>query len=676
MQGISKYAVGIVRAGLLLVVLLTLSSGFAQSALTVELFANALDQQASASGFPNGNQSIQPVEQSLAVALYEEVTNYSQSMSRADDFGPEVDAWLAEFDQHVGEFNQQMEQAGADAPIDVRAQIISDAVDQYGRDLEEVGSVQPLDPRAQAISDAVDEYSRYVDSLKAEAPRDPRAEAISAAVDEYSRYVDSLNAQPVIDPRAEAVSHAVAQYVASVENEDPATVRRSVSNATRQAINQSGVRHPNLVRQHMDNLIIWEVPSSLLPINGNWRVQPFEMVTSGQCIDTSGDNGGMGFGEGEEDPGQPLCGYANPGGLPFITWSGGTHPYLPGTGSIYSQEPLVMQEVIRNSSGATIGSLQRTITTEYRVVAPDLIEVHIVDQEEGGCTREGTFNLELVTADESVCPALISIETPVPISTPVAGTPDPNATPAPIMTEPAPIIRGLYLAGEPQYTDPQVCGDVNTPPQFAEVNIDVQDDGSLLLDYGTGTQVVYSLGDGMYQYDSGNDASPRYDIFVYIEPDGIGNISWSQQDGSGNICYAMIDIAVPGAELAEPTPTPDAASSDSGTIETIVVPDGSFSVTWAPIPGLECPEALLPTVPTFTEATLTTTADGVVIETADTSYLLTNQGGNWVYMDFKDDGSGASLSLSQVMDDGTVTGSFNSFNPSGDFCLMQFTFTP
>ncbi len=665
-----------IRRGLVLISLLALSAVYGQSGLTVELFASAIDQQASASGFPNGDQSIQPVEQSLAAALYEEVTNYSQAMSQVAETSPATATWLDQFDQQVGEFNQQLEQAGADAPFDVRAQIISDAVAQYGVDLEEVRSAGPLDPRAQAISDAVDQYSRYVDELQAEAPLDPRAEAISRAVDEYSRYVDSLNAQPILDPRAEAVSRAVEQYGQSLPEQDPATVRRSVRNATRQAINESGVRHPNLLQQHMDNLIIWEVPSTLLPTNGYWRVQPFEMVTSGQCIDTSGDNGGMGFGEGEEDPGQPLCGYANVGGLPFITWSGGTHPYLPGTGSIYSQEPSVSLEVVRNSSGATIGSLRRTITTEYRVVAPNLIEVHIIDQEAGGCTREGTFNLELVTADEAVCPAAALVETPVPISTPVAGTPDPNATPAPIMTEPAPIIRGLYLAQPPQYTDPLACGDVNTPPQFEEINVDVQDDGSLLLDYGTGTQVVYDIGAGMYQYDSGNAASPRYDIFVYVQPDGIGNISWSQQDGSGTICFAMIDIAVPGAVPAEPTPEPETGSSDSGAVELLVVPDGSYAVTWAPIAGLECPEALLPTVPTFTAATLTTSGEGVLIDTGETSYLLTNQGGSYIYMDFKDDGSGETLSFAQVMADGSVTGAFNGFTAGGDFCLMQFTLTP
>ncbi|MBZ0290506.1 MAG: hypothetical protein K8I30_22980, partial [Anaerolineae bacterium] len=352
-------------------------------------------------------------------------------------------------------------------PLTFRDQLVVDTlergIEEYGRWAEEQQRLYDnLSYRDKVVVDTlergIEEYSRWVDEQQ--------------ALYEKLSYRD----QVVVD----ALERGIAEY-ARENGLDGYEVANSVRNGTRRAIDGSNLPYKGMTKWHIINLInqavVFEVPSQVLPINGYWRVRPFTMTVTGECQHYDCDGcGGATAGELEDDPGQPLCGYANTGGLPFITWQGAAHPYLPGTGSIYSQEPDEWTESRVDANGATTGSVKMTRTTEYRVVAPDLIVVTLVIQEEGGCTMSAEFEIELVTPDESVCPPLS--ELPSDLLT----TPAPESTPMPLVEA-----EGPFRAGLPLILDENQCTADNTPPQLTEVFLRSQDDGSKLIDYGTGT---------------------------------------------------------------------------------------------------------------------------------------------------------------------------------------------
>lgn len=686
---------------------LSVKTSWAQNSVSL---ANLLDTHAAANGLPTGNGVVDAPEQTLASALINDITSYDQALSSLAQASPEDSAWAANFEQNVQQYDQRMAAAGSS--FDARAEVISDAVAQFGEELENTVLYGPLDPRAQALSDAVAQYGNdtpaqppmdpraqalseavaqygaYVDSLAAERPLDPRAQALSDAVAQYSAYVDRLNA----DPRARALSDAIDEYAAYVErlkngtltDEDRQRMENSVQDSAEEYIDQSDVQNKEAVKRRINRLVQFEIPSQSLPINGYWRVRPFAMHSAGEC-DDNGDNGGMAPEDVERDPGQPLCGYALEGMLPFIVWQGSDHPYLPGTGSIYSRATESYTSALRDSNGATIGSMRRSTTTEYRVVAPDLIQVHLLIQDSTGCTRSATYMLELVTADESVCPAMVSIpvSTPAPVSTPVAtpeaGTPEPTE-------EPQQVMRGLYRISSREEMVPEECTDTNTPPEFDELQIERQPDGNVQMIYGaaagTTTQILYADGDNTYVYDTGFRAEQQFNINLSFDETGLGSLLWSVRTSEGQNCFVIIEMTPPGYVAPEPTATASTnTSGDMGEIDLsdIEMPapvEGTFTVTWSPIPGLDCDPALRDLAPSFTQATVTASGSSYVVEGGDQTYELTDFSGMYSYMQFNDDGSGEVLGVSSLTDDGGMILGYNTYTASGAMCILQATFTP
>lgn len=634
----------------------------------VSTLATFLDQRAAANGLSSGDGSISATERSVSAALIDEITgfnelitdfeaesatnsawvesaeaavqNYNETITR----DPRAEAISAAVDQYVVETEPIIEQA----PIDPRAEAISAAVAQYGNE-------PVIDPRGQAISDAVAQYG-VEDGVV-----DPRAEAISRAVEQYG--------QQILDPRAEAISRAVEQYV--VDNdastyEDRQRVTDTVRESASEYVNQSNVRRPGITKRHVNHLIQFMVPNAMLPINGYWRILPFSMITSGDCIDTYGDNDGPPVSGGDEDPGQPLCGYAEAGELPFIVWND-IHPYLPGSSSIYSQLPYEQIVVTTDRSGASTGSLLVTTTTEYEVVAPDRILVHLLIQEEGGCSMTADYVIELVTPDESVCPAISAVSTPEP-------------TP-----EPPEVVEGPYTVGMPFYTDETQCTDANTPPKLgSEVRLLEQEDGSILIDFGTGTQLVYG-GDGFYQFDTGMEAAVRQLVTLVLFDDGSGgSISWSNNAKDGNICYVSNDLTLPGFEAEEPVSTPAPGDDDSG--ENSEIPPapplaaGSYTVTWSAFPGLDCAAGLEEMLPKFPEATIATNGTGYTLTAGGMTYELTEANGQYMFIAFEDDNSGITLTVYDgalaMLPEGHWGGTYTYFSPDAEMCINQLDFAP
>lgn len=654
---------------LVLVVLsIRLSSAEAQD--EVGLLATLLDQRAAANGLSSGDGNISATERSISTALIDEITGFNELVTGFETDSADNSAWVENAEVAVQNYNERV-------ALDPRAEAISAAVDQYVVESEPIIEQAPIDPRAEAISRAVEQYAGDpVIDPRGEAIShavaqygvdenggvDPRAEAISRAVEQYG--------QQILDPRAEAISAAVAQYMADSDAdsyEDRQRVTDTVRESANEYVNQSNVRRPGITKRHVNHLIQFMVPNAMLPINGYWRILPFSMITSGDCIDTYGDNDGPPTNGNDEDPGQPLCGYAEAGELPFIVWND-IHPYLPGSSSIYSQLP--HEEIVMTSdrSGASTGSLLITTTTEYEVVAPDRILVHLLIQEEGGCSMTADYVLELVTPDESVCPAISAVSTPEPTLVPPE------------------VVEGPYTVGMPFYTDEAQCTEANTPPELGdELSLFEQADGSVLIDYGAGTQLVYG-GDGFYQFDTGMDAAVRQLVTLVLFEDGSGgNVSWSNNAKDGNICYVSHDLTLPGFESDAPVSTPAPEDDPNNGTSSDIPPAppltaGNYTVTWSAFPGLECAPELEALLPKFPEATLAANGSAYTLTAGGTTYELTEANGQYYFMAFEDDNSGMTLTVYDgalaMLPEGHWGGTYTYFTPDAEMCINQLDFAP
>lgn len=621
------------RQRLVLVVLLVLFINITSTlAQTGPDAASLIDQHAAANGLPAGNGQVSSAEQTLGSAIEQGATAFNQEIVDFEADGPENSAWVGKLDQAAGQFDQQL--AEAQTSFDPRAQAISDAVAQYGEETSELRSQATFDPRAQAISDAVAQYGT-------ERRYDPRAQAISDAVAQYGQENNALTP------------------------EQQREVVKSVKEGAGEYIDRNGtIQRKNVVKRYVWQIIEVAIPSQMLPINGYWRIRPYTPTTSGTCLASNTYGIGPESGPDEPDPSQSLCGYDLPPGLPFIVW-GGIHPYLPGTGSMYGQEGRKSSELILASSGATTGSVQETTTTIYEVVAPDLIVVHYVREEEGGCVTSADYALELVTPDDSIC-----LTQTVPTEEPE----EPETSKPPVIQE-----GPYHKVGMPYIQDETQCDDSNRPPAFEEIRLLPQPDRSLLIDYGIGTQIVYPYGGSRnYVFDSGRDGDLRRRFSLTLDKDGMRvSLTWNVQNNDQR-CYVSQDFALPGYE----PPDTDVPANDSPPPDTASAPameppaPGTYTVAWSPIPGLDCPPELQPTVPTFTEATVSHTDSGLTLDGGGQSYPMTEQGAQFLYMAYGTDGSGYSIYISAVDEDGGFTGGFMAFAAGGKTCMLSVQFTP
>jgi hypothetical protein len=507
------------------------------------------------------------------------------------------------------------------------------------------------DPRAQAVAGGVQWYEEYHKRLK-ERGLDDKAEQLDngedveavdpdneelaenmETIDEFTREQEATGK---LDPRAEAISWAVSQYGKPVSKQQ---VVETVRKGTNKYLDKAGSKYKKLTKRRINILLnrILTDDQSLLPLNGYWRAHPFEMTISGKCKDLNGDNGGgVRPGGEDEDPGDPLCAFRNPTGLPYFTWQSGAQVYEPGTPSIYSQGSRTSYEVQRDRGGASIGTITVTRTIRYQVISPTEIRVIVTISEQGGCTMTGEYKLELVTADNSICSPTHELPTPEPTAVPTQ--------PSTVQTPEGPgESKGPFRAASPIFTDKTQCDETNSPPDISTLNIVPQTENTMLLDYGTGSQVVYRAGDNFYMYESGPQDGKRISISLTILDDGSASIFWSVRTlSSGKMCSMSQDFELPGSEPTA-TSTPDAqatpsaggeatpVSGSAGEYVPVPVPVGAYKVTWTVMEQL-CPANMQQYAPNFTEVTVSfkdvTTA---VVTFAGGEYVLMDYSGQQLY---------------------------------------------
>ncbi len=456
--------------------------------------------------------------------------------------------------------------------------------------------------------------------------------------------------------------------------DDPRAVMRqlkdAIVNGTDSYIDERIERYRNITKRVINRYIQIMTASDEVPISGYWRVEPYEVQHTGNCISyyCDGCGGGVIPQPGEEDPGEPLCGYdAEP---PFLVWRGLEHPYLPGTSNIFSRATTSEWQIARDSNGATLRNMRVNHTTEYEVVAPDRIIVRDFTEEVGGCSFFAEYVMVLVRQDETVC-NIIELPSEMPIETPEP-TPPPGEE------------RTMRI-GQPFYTDQASCQADNTPPLTSnEVRLTALPDSAMRVDYAGGSVTLYTEGDNFYVFETGTGVSPRQSISLILLDGGVeGDLSWSITNADGQNCYVSFPLSLPGAagEIgATPPPAataePDNGSSEQPDANLDIVP-GVYTAEWIDIPGL-CQEALRPEGPSFTEVTITLPDSSQLNMAWDGGeYAMSHFAPGMYVIMIANDTLNASVSLT-AMGDGTLAfgWSAGSTTDTSLTCTLMATLTP
>ncbi len=644
-----------------LVFLFSLHIALAQNDSVTQL-GGYLDQQAAANGLPTGDGSISPVEQSVASALIDEITGFSQSVTDFQQASPANKTWLDGIEQRMETYNQQIADAGANAPVDVRASIISNAVAQYGQDVDDLQAQNTYDVRAQIISDAVAQYGNDARALQTEAPDDPRAAAISQAVAQYGNQLPTA----IPDPRASAISQAVAQYgqeVGSKSGQAPShavsqAINTSLREGTRDYINRSSIPRKLIVIRHIDQMIASDFDKNsdeqleLLP--GFWRHTRSTVTMSGAC-----QSAAMGFGSNPDGGGSdatpviPLVPIYQSTARDFIFIDNRPHGLLQP--QVYGETTTERQLVMQN--GKTTGSINTSHTTEYRIVASDLIAVHQIYAEEGGCTIEYESSYELAQMDTSVViPTIDDMATPQPAPTPLPAS-------TPVVTE-QPIPIGTYPVT--WTVDSGTCTD-KTQPTFTRARVDYTANGDMLLRLGDDEHTLFAIGD---------QQNPRYQ-FISSERQiniqviaGVIKMDWGKFAGTA-MCFKGGELSAATAPAAttqpsvNPTATPVAAAGGQ-----------QYQISFHPDETM-CPKTVQGKLPAFDGTTFEALPDGTYqLVLGGEKFTFKDQYGYATY-DGSDPSKGIAfqIAFSRTGNSGGMLG-LTYMTASGEMCLAQMSLSP
>lgn len=631
------------RARILIVLVgLCLSTQFVLAQNNSDLATN-IDRNAAAVGLPSGDGANSPAEVYLASVLRQEMDSFSGKVDTFEQASPQNTELVNAIEQTAGQYNQQAHDAAM-------AQTLNEVSKNLGELIAKLEAEAANDPNAQAIADGIADADAG-DPLSPE-ESSAYAQEISNAFNEYNRE----NAQALgKDTLAPTEQNFMVQ---------------SVINSINEYLNDSKVKRKEIVKRRMNRLIEIMVPSQNLPINGYWRPLPYSVSTTGSCIVTNGDNDGPGSsGSNNENPGNPLCGYAIQGMPPFITWTDGSHPYLLGTSSMYGRAPQESFSPIVDGQGQTIGSVKITTITEYEVISPTQIRVHVFRQEAGGCTQNSTYMLELVTPDDSVCNVPAAAATPEPVSTPVPT-----------------ITKSTYIIREPSVTDATQCDAANTPPQADEISLEQQPDTSLTIEFGGVTKTLFPSGNDYFEFYSGRTSSLRESISLSVSDDrSSGYLSWSINNiDNGKLCYYSSEIVLPGSEAAQEPASGGSASSggdngassgsDEGSAFALVA--GDFAGTLEALPGLECPDSLKAQIPSFANATFRGSGENFTLETDGVQYPLVQLPEQYMYTTLNSDNSVVYMGIFSREDDGHFTGMYSHSLVDGTNCVFMMDFAP
>ncbi len=675
------------RAGVfaLFIVMCSFSSAaFAQD--STSLLSQYLDQSAASNKLPTGDGSISPVEQSVASALIDSVTGYNQTVTEFAQSSPDNSAWIAEAQQNIQNYNQKME-ANATAPVDVRAQIISDAVAQYGQDVQTVTTQGTWDPRAQIISDAVAQYGQDIKTVQSSDTFDPRAAAISGAVAQYGQQLDTV--QPPFDPRADAISKAVEQYGKSVEeingqsglsNQEKQAIKKTVKDTGNHYVDSTDSEYKELLKQHLQRLIDETLED--LPLDWVWPNEGIWVRKYGQGS-MSGDCSGEGFGDNggpdrdyynEDDPGQQaqLCMSPSTG---VVILDGNTFRWdRNGQPNTYITETSI--DSYDNSSNQKVLS----VIDDYNIDV-------VTTQTSGSCTVTNVVHYKLIipgtTFGCSVNPEIHNVSDEMD-QTPTDPTQD---TQEPIVD---PVIAGDYTVNWlpfdsscPASLQPGFTQTTVTPISFDDVKWTINGQ-------------TYTLsGDGMRGEFSSYDGNLNLTLNRRFKDDF--NVVWqASSDDHSQSCYAqgVAKLGTPTANqpnfqppvqndvpsdnnVGDVSSDGSSTSTDAPAALTTPPPAGDYTVSWKPMPGLACPSELQGKLPNFSKVTVSDVADDhFVLKTDSADYTIAMLPGasQWIFTQFGDDNSGVVISVGTVGGN-SFSGTYSYFTPDGQACIMTIEAT-
>jgi uncharacterized protein YgiM (DUF1202 family) len=265
-----------------------------------------------------------------------------------------------------------------------------------------------------------------------------------------------------------------------------------------------------------------------LPTAGWWRPARFTNVFTGECLSgpvADGDGGG-----GAELPTIPVYGIKLPGKRAYLIVQTQAYPHVEGTTDRFGGDRAPYYEAKRDDNFQTIGTIETVYSDDYQVLAPDRILVTISSQETGGCSSTGSYEMTLITADDSVIDENAAAETIEQYEM--------YATPQPV----ADINDGLY---DVSFGDPVgTCDETLGPPDIDTMQVTPNGDDSITLETDTVSYTVYREGRNSYQYDAGR-GEPHIQVSLNVSEDGL-SFSWLANDNEGGLCLINADLTFTG----------------------------------------------------------------------------------------------------------------------------------
>lgn len=596
----------------------------------INSLAMAIDNRASMNGLPSGDGSVSPAEYAISEVIWNDINSFNTDLESFEQASPINAASVESVEITITDYYVKVFDPSSrpDAEMDM-AQNLNQLT-------QEITDYIHLEQITQELTNEMIEYKTWQEIIEAteqylaeNPPADTQSleqltQEITNAI--YMEQLTEEITNEVINQQIwQEIIDATEQYLAENAPATPEQVGQTVKDGTSDYIkNDPKIKRKNINRKRAENRIEFYVPSQMLPINGRWRVQPYRTNVIGDCFNTDAWAHGDGGGSDVEELGDPLCGYENLGGLPFITWQGSIHMYLPGTSSIYSDYPSTGYLATRSEANGPLDSSRKYVTTvEYEVVAPDRILVHYLARFDGGCAIEATYEIVLVKADESVCPAQSSYVPTKGNTEPGQITPVKDDDELPI--EEPPVFEGPYTVGMPFGTAPQ-C----EFPTMTEVRLLDQGNGVLVMDYGTGQKTLYRDSTG-YTYDSGFGPTGWENLSLFFNSNGNGYLTWNKTDATGQMCSVSQDLYLPGQVPADTPTTDSTTSSDAGPVAGGTLADGEYAVEWS-IMEATCPADLQAVMPSFTNVTVTFNDKTVVLSYDGGEIVLDDMMGLGTYM--------------------------------------------
>ncbi len=410
-----------------------------------------------------------------------------------------------------------------------------------------------------------------------------------------------------------------------------------------------------------------EVPESRLDlIAGIWTRKYGETTQSGDCSGyDAGDNGGPDHDYGPDDPSTQaqMCVWYT-GGVVFLDnqtyrWSGTGIPLNTYTTdiSIDSYDNSSHQKIMTVIDEGNV-DVAYTSTTGTCTVTTVIHYTLYIPGSPFGCRAN---SVQITPGDDNA-------------------TPDPISTPVPEEVIVDPVIAGQYTMTWLPFD--QYC-DADYAPTFTEAMVKPRSFDSISLEVDGGGYLLN--GDGLRGEFS--DYGDSLNITLTRRFNDDFNVTWQQgNENYSKSCSAQGVLKLATADAEQPVFTPPVNSSGNNTSDTSNSGDsssqpvgeatpptpGTYSATWSPMAGLECPEAMKPLLPNFSQAVITTTSDtSFTLDSGTDTYQvdLVPYGAQWMYMAFNNDNSGVTMNFIDIQD-GQLTGSYTYFAADGSFCIM------